>query len=558
MAATFYIPTKSNSVAHYFGKGIVLPSKFYTNKSEDLQDQFSNLGILLSLNKWVENSDCSIEVVLNDEETKSLIKFSEEFFLFQNPIPISRIKFIYFFDKDQKDTTLWNINNGTAFVPERMVEVESRQSVIFCSLEKISPHDTPMLSNEISEKIKRFDILLGGFAFMRIAGEEYMNFSTNFFSTLAYFNKLVEDELVSASNDGKIKIDNRYHGLFSKAESEWSKWFTYIFRSISPDDILQIAAKERVQVEKKLGFVKLESIPSDTHFYEVAVLGLYGDSKRKSIEDLIVDLHSRAIPKEKVEDVAIVFGLNSGYSRFRNKYSLGTSSDVVKFELKSKLDYYIIESVYQFALFGKKNNHHFEYLDAWIPNLPEQSKALESNEYKMLDALVVAKKKLSPLEEFLAEYSQGFFEAIIKSIEQLQYGKENSDSSESLLGKLFNVEQKGLTDFEYELKRTVFLKVEQEVKKLAKKYEDDSGKLLREISDLKSQVARSGIEPANPIGEEVVADTTTKQQETKVDFAKQKVTDLRKTARMLGMKDVSKKSKDELISFIRSNPSLIT
>ena len=51
------------------------------------------------------------------------------------------------------------------------------------------------------------------------------------------------------------------------------------------------------------------------------------------------------------EGIALYYGYNRGYSVFSNSY--GTSEDnkqVVKFLLDSQLDYYTIESVYQYVL----------------------------------------------------------------------------------------------------------------------------------------------------------------------------------------------------------------
>ncbi len=49
MERTFYLPTNSGSIAHYFNRAIILPAKYYTNKTEDIQDS-SEQTLILSIN----------------------------------------------------------------------------------------------------------------------------------------------------------------------------------------------------------------------------------------------------------------------------------------------------------------------------------------------------------------------------------------------------------------------------------------------------------------------------------------------------------------------------
>jgi hypothetical protein len=198
MENSFYIPINSGSLAHYFSKAIILPAKYFTNKPDDIQNRFAE-SLLLSESKWVRNSDCSIEVVLTDTEIKDLSKVSEHFFLYNTPIPISRVKSVCFLDAKQKETTIWNINNGAAFIPESIVSVEKSKDFEVHSDSEISADNEFKTTSELSDKIKRFDIILGGFAFMRLGGKSFMNFSENYFSTLSYFNKLIEEQTLNAA-----------------------------------------------------------------------------------------------------------------------------------------------------------------------------------------------------------------------------------------------------------------------------------------------------------------------------------------------------------------------
>ena len=155
---------------------------------------------------------------------------------------------------------------------------------------------------------------------MRLGGKTFMNYSENYFSTLSYFNKLVEEQTLNAAKENGLKFSNKYIGLFSKQESEWSKWQQYIYQNLDAKEIEALAEKEGIRVEKKLGLLKIDSINPSSHLYELAILATYGDRKNKSADNLVTDLSNGTIAPEKVEDVSILFGLNNGYSKLRNKY----------------------------------------------------------------------------------------------------------------------------------------------------------------------------------------------------------------------------------------------
>ena len=54
----YYLSIKSTSLAHYFGKALILPSRFYKNR-QSIEDDY----LVLSKNKFLNNSNCSIKLV---------------------------------------------------------------------------------------------------------------------------------------------------------------------------------------------------------------------------------------------------------------------------------------------------------------------------------------------------------------------------------------------------------------------------------------------------------------------------------------------------------------
>ncbi len=584
MENSFYIPINSGSLAHYFSKAIILPAKYFTNKPDDIQNRFAD-SLLLSESKWVKNSDCSIEVVLTDTEIKDLSKVSEHLFLYNTPIPISRVKSVCFLDAKQKETTIWNINNGAAFIPESIVSVEKSRDVEVLSDSEISAGNEFKTTSELSDKIKRFDIILGGFAFMRLGGKSFMNYSENYFSTLSYFNKLIEEQTLNAAKEKGFKFSNKYIGLFSKHESEWSKWQQYIYQNLDSQEIEALADKEGVKVEKKLGLLKIDSINPSSHLYELAILATYGDRKNKSADNLVTDLTNGNIFQEKAEDVSILFGLNNGYSKLRNKYKGPVKDSNVKFTLESKLDYYIIESIYQFVFNSSKASYSFDYIDKWCPSgkLKDNVKGYET--YKILDTVIIAKKKQTPLELFLENYSVEIYSTIVRSINQWLPPFAKSDEKEAI------------QFFEKQLRNALTVSVEAIQKRIENECEanynsqkqeavescqKEIDKLWTEISNLKEENAKlkKGVKslPVNeqPIEQLQKVDDPIKEvvhenndlvsvvqeppaMEISDNYSSLSITDLKKVAKQRGisettLKGFKKENRTELIALIKKTP----
>ena len=579
MEKSFYIPINSGSLAHYFSKAIILPAKYFTNKPEDIQNRFAD-SLLLSESKWVGNCDCSIEIVLTDSEAKELAKVSDRFYLYNTPIPISRVKSVVFLDAKQKETTIWNINSGAAFVPDGLVSVEKNRDIDILSDTEIEAGNDFKSTAEVSEKIKRFDIILGGFTFMRLGGKSFMNYSENYFSTLSYFNKLVEEQTLKAAKEKGLKFSNKYIGLFSKQESEWSKWQQYIYQNLDAQEIEALAEKEGIRVEKKLGLLKIDSINPSSHLYELAILATYGDRKNKSADNLVTDLSNGTIAPEKVEDVSILFGLNNGYSKLRNKYKGAVKDNNVKFTLESKLDYYIIESIYQFVFNGSKSNYTFNYIDSWCPSSKYKPNVKGYETFKILDTVIIAKKKQTPLELFLENYSAEIYSTIVRSMNQWLPPFAKSDEKEAM------------QFFEKQLRNSLTVAVESLQKRIeseceanydlqrqeaVESYQKEIEKLWAEISSLKEENAQlktsinsqpinelpvEQFEKAvNPI-KEVVQDNNDPVSvvqepvsEISENYDSMSLSELKKIAKEKKIKGYTKiEVKDELIKLIKKAP----
>lgn len=187
----YYFPISSKTLAHYLGCACIKPSKYFDNKPDDLQNKFKDF-LLITTNFGTQITDCCLELVFTEQESADLIDIQNGFYLYEKPLPITRIKEICFVNKDLKEQTIINISMSTAFVPENLVKiVEKFDNPPIDKIEQ--PSDIHI--NLFEKQIQTFDSFLGGFALLHYAGEDYMNYSENYFSTLAVYNSRIKSEL---------------------------------------------------------------------------------------------------------------------------------------------------------------------------------------------------------------------------------------------------------------------------------------------------------------------------------------------------------------------------
>lgn len=405
---TFYFPIQSTSLAHYFGSAIIKPARYFNNKPSDIQDRFESF--LLFTNKFgTKETDCCLEIVLTDDEIKDLINVNDGWFLFdEKPLPISRIKRIIFSDKERRNTTVTNIRMSTAYVPEILVTEgnfdENSSKTIYI------PSDCKGINQE--EKIIKYDRFLGALALMKTAGEPYMNYSPNYISTLAFFNSKIKEQL--NRNNCHIFKDS-YQGIFTHSKG-FERVLPYLNQLINEQALYDIASDEgqEIRKDKITHTIDINSINENTWTYTIAILNTYGvgnEARRKKIDGLI-HTHFSEIGK-KAEGVALCYGYNRGYSAFTKDYGIDKKVSF-KYKFESQLDYYTIESVYQY-IFNGVISRSFPYLDEWCPKL-SGLQPKRKTEYVILDEIVIGKKKAKVFSE---EWWNGLFPMFDKTFAYL-------------------------------------------------------------------------------------------------------------------------------------------
>lgn len=397
----YYIPVSTSSLPHYIGKGILLPSRYYENKPTDPQDQYKGY-LILSDRKWAGAADCAIEIVMPPEEQANIrnLIIGSPFYLYNGGIPVSRIVTIHFKDRKQAETTQWNINSVTAFLPDHLITINNGEVLQDVSVPLIAAIEVGLPEQDLTEKAKRYDILLGGLAFLKVAAKAPANFPKDYFAVLAHFNSKIKSEFSKAVNLKQATFDDQLTCIFTNKKSTWSDIQPLIFEEVNMAKVESAARKAKVSLDKKYGLIELENLKRFPNLYMLALLATYGSNKPKNLQDLISGVISDGtISEDKAEEIALVFGLNTRYSGLRNAYN--GKELPIKFKLQSQLDYYTIESIYQYTFCGQKESSTFDYIDKLILNVPAPTEPINAVAYWILDTPVLTKKKRAFDQELL-------------------------------------------------------------------------------------------------------------------------------------------------------------
>lgn len=554
MVNTYYIPIQSMNLAHYLASGIIAPANYIENRNKDIQDRFNNF-ILLSTSKYTIETNCAIEIVLNKLE-EAPIRISENFFLFDMPIPISRIKNIYFNDEKQKINTIFNIDSGAAFIPNKIIKTIKEIGVNTIELNNISCKPSQMNWNSF---LKKYDQVLGGVSSMKISREEFQNYPTHYFSTLGNINKLFKNILENQN----ITIENNFEFAFTD-HGNFKEFHDTIYSEINIDIVKKFADINKIKLEEKNGLIQIDKIPENKTTYFVAILETYGNDKRKKIDSFVSDLVSGKFIENKKEGLSLIFGLNKGYKAFRNKYKTSNFEVDIKFKLNSKLDYYIIESVYQNVFNSKDNNISFEYIDdLFFENNSINVQNSNYFTYQVLDEMIIWKQKIqSPIEilinkitDKICKWFPNFIEVKKKEIElifkedfiefQVSIQKELDDKYKNEIENLKKIiEEKDKIIIEFKNKTESNLSFASNIEN--EKTETKEKINYKNLSDSSNE---------NYVNEEIITLFPNElefsdSEYTELDLKKKNLNELKELANLYKIKVSSKIIKGELINLI--------
>lgn len=493
---TIFLHIKSVNLGLYFNSALISPANYIKTRSEDIQSKFRD-KILLSDKKWSKSTDCSLELVVTENEYREISKnkINENYFLYIKPLPISRVKHVYFQTIEQSKISLSSTNTN-AFLPKNLVSIIDKKD-IETAVECIDNNFENKLQSDFNPNIKKYDRILGGAAFMRLGGAKYMNYSKNYFSTFAFFNQLFGNEYEKASNS---KIDRRYQGVF-ECKDNWEKFCPILFFEKSiPNEIQQIANKKGLHIsdKKENGIYDIEKI-SDDYIYILAILENFGHRGKRKNTDGLVNLLSHEKIK-KAEGITLLYGLYNGYAGFRNKYVFqdGEIIKTVKFRLDNQVDYYTIESIYQYVFNKISNNKFFQYLDNWIPK-KKQSEIKGFETYQVLDQQIIyakSKPKFGEPDYFENLMQNSSLNKIIvntltskikKWFEKFPFNVSEQELEKDISNTLTPITKQSLTELYYSIVRDTEQNDNKDVEHLEQEYILEQQNLEKTIKKLKEE-----------------------------------------------------------------------
>ena len=393
----YYISLDSKNLSSHFANGYISPQKYQKDERgnssahNDVQSIYAE-HLLITSFLYADACNCALEIVFTEAEKGELINIdNESLFLFEKCLPLSRVKQVIFQDTEQLKRTVANINNGSAFLRDSILKVQTEpHTAVSEFLMKCKSGGKFEVNTILSEDmLNRYSQMLSGFCLMRVTTPTDNEYPPEY---IDFFSKLSSQVL----SNGSLKVN-----IYDVAKNG----LNLTQKSVEDENIPTNTA----------GVYDLEKIKDDKMFYKAFLLK-YGNksSARQKIDDFIDHVvNQKKGLKELPAKLAFYLGYREKYSSLRNKYNIGSREVSVKFKLDSKFDYYLLESVYQFVFNNIEQSGEFTYLDGWVPEFVniESFEGYESE--FVLGKLMKGKKKQTHLE-YLQRFSPDFLQEFSK------------------------------------------------------------------------------------------------------------------------------------------------
>jgi len=455
MNKNYYLPINSANISQYFSRGIILPSKYVEGWINDIQSKYNNL-ILLCNKPLTNETDCSLTVVFSDNELNEIERISENFSVYGKPLSIARVRNLNFKEEQQSKTTIYNIEKGDAFIPE-LISIVNKNEIVDVS--ELNSAKNINYMQDWKEKINLYNQVLGGFAIMRIAEIKNIDYPKNYFKCFSVINTEVERQI----KDFNFNQDyTPYLNISDKKASAYGK--------INTEFVTTYAKKyENFNLPTKRGLIRLDEIDENKKSYIFSILAIYGadTGKTKKISDFISALINDSFYTKSREKLCLTFGINQGYSAYRNQYDIGDIKVNTKFKLNSEVDYTIIESVYQYVFNNRRDNTSFAYINEWCPKNEKSVNLQKYETYRIFDIDVIYKKKaILGSQEYLQELFQRF-------------------SKNSVLAPIFNLFKENVASSVQSITEAIYKKVKSDIELEERQKKHGN---IKEQSDLKEQI----------------------------------------------------------------------
>jgi len=385
----YFLQIHRTKIQDYVECGLVMADKYLSDKCEkDLQSK--NKNYLVVSEGYIEPLDeeqIFIELIFTDEEKTKLQKI-QELYYFDFPLPISRIKKIYTYNKNISKKIVTDIEVlQKGFLPLQLFDVYLKRKNILFEKKAYTPYIGEQTENNFNEKITTFDKRMGMFAYVKNTNIYYAN-QNNFISNYSnhYFNmfsSLLKEKIIQKDfQELKILNENPKFKELLYADKQIDKDFMQnVYNEIQDNKIKEIF-HGFLEVNKIRQTLKTLLEQKEYLYYYIGLV-YYFRFKNANRKDNIKQELKELIPYEIAEVALCILGIYLGYKNLRpadeieleDKYFYKIFQNYhIKFKLETKLDYIMIETIYRYCFYNgdAKKGYEFKYL-----SYPKKEKTLK-------------------------------------------------------------------------------------------------------------------------------------------------------------------------------------
>ncbi len=355
----------------YLTRGLIIPDAYIEEVAAKDAQSIHPSYLLLSkgyVNK-IDAEQIVLEVILTDDEAQNLIE-KNGVYLYENAIPISRITQIFCQNKQVKNSILQDIENyESGYLHEKLFVFFKKGKKIVLDEYYVNFDRVYESENDLKSKILRYDKLLGMLAFVKNAQmyhvEETKTFtshSDSFFTLLSKYNTSYENE--SQSFFDLLKTNQNFLELLLSENLMSDDFILNIIQSIDDEEVKKIFSDLIYKPNVSRECLKRLREKDSIYFY-ICLVYIHKQKDGSQKEHFKDDI-AQQIPYEKVENALACLGLYYGYSELDRSEDIllsdkviskiiGTEDINIKFKMDNKLDYIVIETIFNYVFHGQKS-----------------------------------------------------------------------------------------------------------------------------------------------------------------------------------------------------------
>lgn len=419
-SARSYLQINGSNLAYYFNFGIIYPlylenNAIYKNenRAQDILSKFPNYLIVADgrLENF-RNDDVLVEIIMDGIELRKIEE--TKLAIVTQPIPISRIKSIYFSSESELRSFLASTEVfPDAFIPSSICKVIDNEipevKIDFNSL-KVDRVDF-VTDNDWKFKLESYDRILGMFSFMKNSGllnaereNDLQEYTNTFFSALQHINLtsklsvfkevslyryILKPEDIEINSAQRFIFKQIIDRIYSNQEFDLSIGIEILNKALESGSAKEgevsdihiiidwFQRLEQLKVSYK-DLLQQELIRKNYPILALLILSKFPNKSRQNtdkqaVRNIFID-SSFEISKSISEFVLAILGLYYGYStmvkqdtnlRFEDKYLEIVAKKVqsIKIKLNSHLDRFIVESVFEYVVNKRPALGDFKYLN---------------------------------------------------------------------------------------------------------------------------------------------------------------------------------------------------